>query len=611
MRQFEYFPTLDMALNESMRVDELKKLISLTGITPKSNRKADLVDGVKKYLDGNRLRELWNKLDRLQQAALSEVVHSEANYHNGRQFYAKYGEYPNWGTVDKWGSITAPSELCFFFYQMIMPDDMRARLREFVPRPGKANIKTLKEIPEMFENPYQKNNWETREDETHFDTIPLTVHETELTAQRELLSVLRLADAGKINVSPKTHRPSAAAIKRVRSVLEGVDFYPVLPVKNKWSDENSGPIRAFAWPLLLQAGGLVQCTGNKLQLTTAGRKALSRQPAETIRTLWKKWTKTTLLDELSRIDPIKGQKGKAKRALTALSSRRKALCEALSECPTGAWFLTNDFYTYITALDISYLVTRDPRGLYIAEQQYGSLGYEGGIKLIELRYLYCFLLEYAATLGLIDVALTPPAGARQDFYSMWGSDDLMFLSRYDGLILLRITNLGAYCLGKTNTIKAKPLPHKSVLHVQPNMEIVASETELTASDKLALDTFALKTSDFTWRLEQKKLLNCVEQGRSISEIREFLVAKSKNDLPDTVIHFFKDSAEKCSQLKEQGLAQLIECADPALALLIVNDTQAGKYCLLAGDRNLVVPVSKEAKFKKALKKIGYIIAPKN
>jgi hypothetical protein len=55
------------------------------------------------------------------------------------------------------------------------------------------------------------------------DKVLLAVRETERTAQRELLSVLRLVDAGKVAVSDKTRRASPATI-----------------------DANAGPIRAFA-----------------------------------------------------------------------------------------------------------------------------------------------------------------------------------------------------------------------------------------------------------------------------------------------------------------------------------------------------------------------------
>jgi hypothetical protein len=50
---------------------------------------------------------------------------------------------------------------------------------------------------------------------------------------------------------------------------------------SKWNDQNAGPIRAFGWPLVVQAGGLAQLSGERLQLTTAGRKALAAPAAET------------------------------------------------------------------------------------------------------------------------------------------------------------------------------------------------------------------------------------------------------------------------------------------------------------------------------------------
>ena len=54
----------------------------------------------------------------------------------------------------------------------------------------------------------------------------MTLREIERTAQRELLSVLRLADAGKLAVSDKTRRPSNSTLDRVTAVLDGGDYYP-------------------------------------------------------------------------------------------------------------------------------------------------------------------------------------------------------------------------------------------------------------------------------------------------------------------------------------------------------------------------------------------------
>ena len=95
-------------------------------------------------------------------------------------------------------------------------------------------------------------------------------------------------------------------------------------------------------------------------------------------------------------------------------------------------------------------VTHDPWSLYICDPQYGSLGYDGygGWNILKERHLLCLLFEYAAPLGMIDIAYEHPAGARGDFHGQWGTDDLTFLSRYDGLRYFRLTTLGEFILGQ-------------------------------------------------------------------------------------------------------------------------------------------------------------------
>jgi hypothetical protein len=80
------------------------------------------------------------------------------------------------------------------------------------------------------------------------------VRETERSAQRELLSILRLVDAGTVAVSDTTRRASSATIAAITAVLEGGDYYPFVPPTDRWHDENAGPMRAFAWPLLILRG---------------------------------------------------------------------------------------------------------------------------------------------------------------------------------------------------------------------------------------------------------------------------------------------------------------------------------------------------------------------
>lgn len=83
------------------------------------------------------------------------------------------------------------------------------------------------------------------------------------------------------------------------------------------------------------------------------------------------------------------------------------------------------------------------------------------------------LFEYAATLGLIDIAYTDPAGAREDLREKWGTNDLESLTRYDGLRAIRITALGADVLGLVEHTPSETATTAQSIKVLPNHDVVA------------------------------------------------------------------------------------------------------------------------------------------
>jgi hypothetical protein len=98
--------------------------------------------------------------------------------------------------------------------------------------------------------------------------------------------------------------------------------------------------------------------------------------------------------------------------------------------------------------------------LHLDDPYHGSLGRAGAAAwaVLEGRYALCVLFEYAATLGVIDVAYTDPAGARDDYRGLWGGDRRSRLSRYDGLLAVRVNELGAAVLHDPDLLPALSLP---------------------------------------------------------------------------------------------------------------------------------------------------------
>ena len=429
-----------------------------------------------------------------------------------------------------------------------------------------------------------------------------TVRLTEREARANLLAVLQLTGSGRLRCSEKTRLPGAATVSAVARVLTVGDFYA------------REPIASIAWPLLIQAGGLAELAGGRLRLTQRGTSALVKPPEDTIRQLWRAWVSRAVIDEFGRVDRIKGQR--VTNVLTSAKTRRQMVAAALATCQIDEWVEMDDLFTRMRRGDMSPTVARSERALwklYIADPHYGSLGYDGfgGWTILEGRYTLAVLFEYAATLGLIDLTYTDPAGARDDFRGNWGTDDLDYLSRYDGLRALRLTALGGYALGISDRYKppAVEKPVRDLLKVLPNLDIVATGP-LPPADRLTLDAYARQTSDHVWTLRSETILTAVEAGRTGEQLIRFLAGRATHELPTSVTRLVADVTARSRQLRDLGAVRLIECADTALTTLIARDRRLRNHCSPVGERHLAVPLEREAGFRTDLRRLGYVL-PQN
>jgi len=425
-----------------------------------------------------------------------------------------------------------------------------------------------------------------------------------LMEQEALLNVrtmLELCAAGELRCSEKTSRPSSATIGTVASNLVHGDFYLI------------EPIASFAWPLLIQAGGLAKLEGSRLRLTPKGRTAMRKPPAEVIADLWRRWQTNAVIDEFSRIEEIKGQRGR--NVLTAAKTRRQMVAAALARfVPAAEWTEVDNLFTAMRRGNHSPTIARSELALwrlYVGDSaEYGSFGYDGphGWALLEGRYTLAVLFEYAGTLGLVDLDYVHPADAREDFQEQWDTDDLQALSRYDGLRALRLTALGRYATGLAATYEpaAEAQPAARPLKVLANLDIVAAGA-VSQADRLLLSAYAEQTGDRVWTVSAAALLAAVDAGRELAELTAFLTPRTEHELPNTFTTLISDITRRVTQLTDLGHARVIECADPAVAALIAHDRGLRGLCRRIGDRHIAVPIDQELKFRKALLKIGHVM----
>jgi hypothetical protein len=598
-----------------MTVDHLRPLAALlTGDVPR--RKGELVSLlVHRMTDPAAVRALYEQLDPLAQKAVQEATHDPQGRLHADKFRARHGEMPAFHHRSEEERIgysydrhTRPTHLALFFPQSSgLPTDLRNLLLAFVPSPPPFVLPTVAELPATVRQ--TRMVWKGKRSVEESVDVPLRVRATAREAEHDLRAVLRLVEARRVKVSDKKRQPTAASQKAITEVLQGGDFYTAED-QTEWKYDPAFDLamKAFAWPVLLQAGGLAQKTGDDLTLTPAGRKALSGSTAEAIRAAFLKWRSSTLLDEFSRVEAIKGQ---GKGRLSALTARRKAVLDGLAACPPGAWFAVDDFFRFLRATDRDFVLAHRVDELYIAEHYYGNLGCnnEHTWEQLQGRYILAVFFEYLATLGLIDVAYLPPQDARDDFGDRWGTDDFSCLSRHDGLLYLRLNPLGAWCLGLAEHYETPPPSVVDLLQVLPNLEIVVTRPPLPPSDRLVLDRFAEPQSEGVWKLTPGKLQAVLEEGGTLGELEEFLKTHSTVALPHPVETFLQDQRERTGRLRDLGTARLIACSDATLARMLSSDPQLRGKCHLAGERWLVFRSEDEAAVRRGLQRLGHILPP--
>jgi hypothetical protein len=286
-----------------------------------------------------------------------------------------------------------------------------------------------------------------------FPRGPVTVRGTGPDALSNLIAVLELAADGQVRCRAATRRPLAATVRLVEDVLVAGDYYD--------RRDEGEPIAAFAWPMLLQAGGLARLGGPGLELTPRGEDVLGRPSYQALGTLWERWLRSVSQDEFSRIEAIGGQRGTG--TLTAPARRRAALADGLAALAPGVWVEVDALFAVLRAQPAPLVVAASPLTrwrLYLGDPRHGSLGPAGwqAWNALEGRYALCALFEYAATLGVVDVAYTAARGARDDYRGLWGADGYASLSRYDGLAAVRVNELGAAILHDPGSLAALGLP---------------------------------------------------------------------------------------------------------------------------------------------------------
>ncbi len=569
---------------EFTTVDDIKTRLKAFPSANRIGKKADLSKELLSQIKTRtNFQRIYAELSELEQWMLQEAVHSDDGRINYDAFIGKYEarplavetEYTGW-REDKKSLLLSP----YFYpseryaeYNYFIPDDIKAWLRERVPKPHKFELRYVEQVEEST------------------DCIQLTSERVE----QELHAVMQFLKQGKLKVSEKTGLPSKALLNAISKQLH--EFHL------KGSSEEM-TIKAFGWVQILRAAPWVSEKAGLLSINS--KKFNPQLPIEdTLKTLFQSWLKSKF-DEFNRITEIKGQKGKGARYFTALPERRDGYIKSLKQLQMNQWLAYNEFDRFMIAEDASIGVHREPLYLYIHDANYGRIKNE---RFLNCLYGRCILMEYLAILGMIDVAYTLPEniehlyGVYFDYLDhYWDVDSIC---QYDGLKYIRLTELGAYILGLTNKVTKKQNKEKTPFNFLPKYCLQFTQP-LQTSETLFLSTYADELKDNTFQLSIEKLVAYVETGNDLNALITFLEERDTQDFfPIDAEALFTKIDKHKKAVKKEGEVILLTCETEEIAKNIAGAPKLNKWCQRHGEKQLVIPKNKENQFRELINAMTY------
>ncbi len=206
-----------------------------------------------------------------------------------------------------------------------------------------------------------------------------------------------------------------------------------------------------------------------------------------------------------------------------------------------------------------------------------------------------------SSFGLIDIAYNFPGNG------LVQEKDYKYLSIYDGLKYIRLTQLGEYVLGLTSQYEVKFEEEKANIILDEKMMIIHLEGKNRLKG-MALEKIGERISDNHYRVDYNSFLkDCLSKEDIYCKIDLF---KSQICLtPPLIWQDFLDEVQKKINplIAEQGMVVYRLKADKELISLMAKDEVLKECILKAEDYHLIINSKKLNKVKNRLREFGYFI----
>jgi hypothetical protein len=230
---------------------------------------------------------------------------------------------------------------------------------------------------------------------------------------------------------------------------------------------------------------------------------------------------------------------------------------------------------------------------YIKEDNYND------ILVIPLIKAAMFLF---AAFGIVDIAYNQP---KNNLYKQKNQD---YLSLYDGVKYVRLTELGGHLAGLTEDFEIEIEKEEIDITLDEDRLML----KIDGKDKykiLFIESFAEKISENRYKVNYSTFLNGCSSREEIETKIKFFKAEIDNNPPKIWNIFFEDILKKADPLKKKDEFNLYQVkADPDLLNLLIEDEILSKYILKVENSNIAIKDDNLPDIRKRLEEFGYLIS---
>ena len=205
-------------------------------------------------------------------------------------------------------------------------------------------------------------------------------------------------------------------------------------------------------------------------------------------------------------------------------------------------------------------------------------------------------------MGIVDLGYSSP---ENNFYQQYKKS---WLTVFDGLKYVRLTDLGSYVTGRKKSFKSDVILKSSEIHMD-SYKTILSIYEEDPIKKMILESMGKKINRSSYMVDSRSFLKNCGTARDVKDKIKFFRENISDRPPAVWEDFFKDILSRINPLHPVEDVVVFRIKhDRKLLSLLSTDPILKKYIIRAENYHIVVKSSDYSKIKKRLSLLGFFLS---